>query len=104
MNEREKITVSKMIRIYCRFKHGTRNELCPDCKQLEDYAHKRLEHCRFGEEKPACEKCPVHCYKPECREKIREVMRFAGPRMVFFHPVEAVRHLWGKKAIRDESK
>jgi len=93
MNEREKNTVSKMIRIYCRFKHGTRNALCPDCKQLEDYAHKRLEHCRFGEEKPACEKCPVHCYKPEYREKIKEVMRFAGPRMVFFHPVEAVRHL-----------
>jgi len=96
MNAREKNTVSKMIRIYCRFKHGMRNALCPDCRQLEDYAHKRLEHCQFGEEKPSCEKCPMHCYKPEYREKIREVMRFAGPRMLFFHPVEAVRHLWRK--------
>jgi len=93
MNDREKNTVSKMIRIYCRFKHGGRKSLCSDCRQLEDYAHKRLEHCQFGESKSSCEKCPVHCYKPEYREKIREVMRFAGPRMLFFHPVEAVRHL-----------
>ena len=97
MNDREKNTVSKMIRIYCRFKHGGRNSLCPDCQQLEVYAHKRLEHCQFGESKPSCEKCQVHCYKPEYRERIREVMRFAGPRMIFFHPAEAVRHLLKKK-------
>jgi len=93
MNDREKNTVSNMIRIYCRFKHAGRKSLCHDCRQLEVYAHKRLEYCQFKESKPACEKCPVHCYKPEYREKIREVMRFAGPRMIFFYPVEAVRHL-----------
>ena len=82
-----------MIRIYCRFKHRMRNALCPDCKQLEEYAHKRLECCPFVEDKPACEKCSAHCYKPEQREKIREVMRFSGPRMIFYHPVEAARHL-----------
>jgi len=96
MNAREKNTVSKMIRIYCRFKHGSRKSLCPDCKQLSDYTHKRLEYCPFGESKSSCEKCTVHCYKPEYREKIREVMRFAGPRMLFFHPVEAIRHWWKK--------
>ena len=82
-----------MIRIYCRFKHKIRKSLCEDCMQLEDYSHKRLDCCPFGEEKPACDKCTIHCYKPEYREKIREVMRFSGPRMIFFHPVVAMRHL-----------
>lgn len=27
------------------------------------------------------------------REKIREVMRFSGPRMIFHHPVAAIRHV-----------
>ena len=97
MNHSEKKTVSKMLRLYCRFKHRQRNSLCEDCRKLEDYAHRRLEHCKFGEDKPACEKCTVHCYKPEYREKIREVMRFSGPRMLFYYPRDAVKHLWKTK-------
>ena len=93
MNDYEKNTVSKMIRIFCRFNHGMRKSLCEDCKQLEEYAHEQLECCPFDKDKPACEKCTVHCYNPEYREKIREVMRFSGPRMIFFHPAEAVRHI-----------
>ena len=92
MNTYEKDTVSKMIRIYCRLKHKQKNSLCPDCRNLEDYAHNRLERCTFGENKPACEKCTVHCYKPQYREKIREVMRFAGLRMLFFYPADAFKH------------
>ena len=34
------------------------------------------------------------------REKIREVMRFSGPRMLFHHPVAAVRHLIETNAER----
>ena len=97
MNTREKNTVSKMIRLYCRLKHGMHDSLCAECKQLETYAHGRLEHCPFGEIKPACQNCTVHCYKLDYREKIREVMRFSGQRMIFFHPIEAIRHLWHKR-------
>jgi len=97
MNNREKKTVSKMLHIYCRLKHGQGKLLCPSCKQLENYAYVRLERCTFGEEKPACQTCLIHCYDYEEREKIREVMRFAGPRMLFYHPIEAIRHLWRTK-------
>ncbi|MBR5467227.1 MAG: nitrous oxide-stimulated promoter family protein [Bacteroidaceae bacterium] len=68
--------------------------LCPQCQALLDYAHKRLEHCKFGEDKPSCTRCPVHCYKPAMRQQIRQVMRYSGPRMLLHNPVFAIRHLW----------
>jgi hypothetical protein len=43
-----------------------------------------------------CAKCPVHCYRPELRERIRAVMRYAGPRMLFRHPRLAILHLWDR--------
>lgn len=91
--QREKQTVALMIRIYCRKNHGVRNGLCPQCQQLHDYAALRSDKCPFMETKTFCSNCRVHCYKPEMREKIREVMRFSGPRMIFYHPVMAIRHV-----------
>ncbi len=93
--EREKHTVGLMIRLYCKKKEGNK-ELCKECQKLLEYADKRLSHCRFGNEKTTCRKCPVQCYKPEMRERIRQVMRFAGPRMMLYHPIEALRHMIGK--------
>ena len=91
--EREKQIVSEMIRLYCRKRHGTRAGLCPECAELDAYARTRSDRCPFMEPKTFCSNCKVHCYKPEMREKIREVMRFSGPRMLFHHPVMAVRHV-----------
>lgn len=89
----EKNTVHTMIKLYCRNKHGTEKYLCHDCRDLLAYAHKRLDNCRFGSEKPTCQKCPVHCYKPGMRSKIKEVMRYSGPHMLFIQPLAALRHL-----------
>ena len=88
----EKATVELMLRLYCRRKEGN-DTLCPACNELLDYALNRLDRCRFGPNKPTCRKCPVHCYSNEMRERIRTVMRWAGPRMMVYHPVAAVRHL-----------
>ena len=90
--QRERQMVTEMIRLYCRKKHGGR-ELCPDCAALAEYARQRSDKCPFMAEKTFCANCRVHCYKPEMREKIREVMRFSGPRMIYTHPVAAVRHV-----------
>ena len=91
--EREKRTVALMIRLYCRKQHGTGSGLCPDCQALCTYAMQRSDRCPFMQTKTFCSNCRVHCYKPEMREKIRAVMRFSGPRMLFSHPVMAVRHV-----------
>lgn len=94
--KRESKTVSVMIAYYCKKHHG-QSDLCPECSELNAYAAARLKDCPFQEGKTVCSKCPVHCYKPEMREKIRNVMRFSGPRMIFLHPVMTVFHLIDKR-------
>ena len=90
---REKQTVAAMIDIYCHDQHDTNDVLCPECESLRDYAMQRLDRCPFGEKKSTCVDCTIHCYKPALREHIRVVMRYAGPRMIWRHPVLAVRHV-----------
>ena len=92
--EREKRMVGEMIALYCRKNHKTKKgALCEACAGLDAYAKQRSDKCPFMEQKTFCSNCKVHCYKPQMREKIREVMRFSGPRMVFYHPVAAIRHV-----------
>lgn len=93
--EKEKRVVDMMIRLYCRKKHGghrAEGGLCEECRALRDYAALRADKCPFMETKTFCSNCRVHCYRPDMREKIRQVMRFAGPRMLLCHPVMALRH------------
>ncbi len=89
---REWQTIAAMISGYCRDHHDTTVALCLECQALLDYATVRLERCRFGLEKPVCVKCPVHCYQPARREQVRAVMRYAGPRMLWQHPILSLRH------------
>lgn len=91
--DREKRTVAFMIRLYCRKKEKNR-QLCPACEALIRYAYVRLDRCRFGDRKPACRRCPVHCYRPAEREKMRRIMRFSGPRMPLYAPIAALRHFF----------
>jgi hypothetical protein len=92
---RELRTIEAMVRMYCR---GHRHErhgapLCIECSALFEYASRRLERCVFGDAKPACANCLVHCYKADMRERIRVVMRWAGPRMMLRHPIMAIGHM-----------
>lgn len=95
---REWKTLQAMIGIYCRNLHGGGQSPCAPCEDLRLYAEKRLEKCSFAEEKPTCVKCPVHCYEAAMRERVREVMRYSGPRMLLRHPVLALLH------FRDERR
>ena len=91
--EREKRMVSQMIALYCRRNHHTSGALCPECAALNDYARARSEHCPFMETKTFCSNCRVHCYDQAHRQRIKEVMRFSGPRMLMHHPLLALSHL-----------
>ena len=91
--ERERDTLRAMIGLYCRDLHRSGDALCGECAALQDYALARLDNCTFGADKPKCSDCPVHCYKPAMRERIRDVMRYSGPRMMVRHPVLALGHV-----------
>jgi Nitrous oxide-stimulated promoter. len=90
--EEEKKLVSQMIALHCRKNHRAKG-LCLDCAELDAYARQHSDKCLFMEMKIFCSNCKMHYYKPVMREKIRVVMRFSGPRMIFSHPITAVRHV-----------
>ena len=107
--EKEKKLIPVMIKKYCHGKHGTKGEeLCEECRALTDYALFRLEKCPFKVNKKFCSFCKVHCYKPDMRERIKDVMKWAGPRMIFTHPVFAFKHVFQmvsyKRKLRKEAK
>lgn len=90
-------TVAGMMKIYCNHHHNTSDVLCESCRSLLIYAETKLDRCPYGQSKPTCNKCPIHCYKPEPKEQMRLVMRYSGPRMLFKHPILAIRHLRHEK-------
>ncbi len=113
--ERERRTIAAMIEIYCRGQGHTpstttshignlkvrangsdldASALCNECNELLEYAMRRVEKCPFKAEKPTCAKCQIHCYLPARRQKVRQVMRYAGPRMLVYHPILTVLHYW----------
>lgn len=92
--EEEKKVIRQMITIYCNHLHKTsRNSLCDKCSDILSYAETRLEKCPKGNAKTSCRKCPIHCYSPTKRELMRRIMRYVGPKMIYYHPVAAVKHL-----------
>jgi predicted amidophosphoribosyltransferase len=103
--QRELKTIGAMIDLWCRARHEANGPLCPDCQALLAYAGKRLDKCPYGEEKPTCRRCPIHCYNPAMRERVREIMRYAGPRLFRHHPLLALQHLAdGRKGGRKEKR
>lgn len=91
--EQEKYVVSEMIRIYCKGNHNMHKSLCPSCLELLQYCEARVDRCPQMETKTFCSACKVHCYKPQMREQIKNVMRYAGPKMITVHPILALKHM-----------
>lgn len=55
--------------------------VCNECREFLVYAFDRRLSCPL-EERPVCKHCPVHCYVPKHREKVREIMRFSGQYLI----------------------
>lgn len=92
--DREMRTMTRMLRLYCRDHHARGSgQVCAECDEFLAYARRRLEKCPYGDDKPTCANCPIHCYKPAPRAFAREMMGYAGPRMMFRHPWLALMHL-----------
>ncbi len=77
-----------MIELYCHH-HGKRMGLCQSCTDLYEYTVFKYDHCPFGDNKPVCSKCKVHCYNKNRREEIREIMRYSASRMLLTRIIHA---------------
>ena len=84
--EREIEIVKLMIHLYCRH-HDDIDEA-----ELVDYATQKIQKCPMMETKTFCSQCKIHCYQKDMQEKIKKVMRYSGPRMIFYHPILAMKH------------
>ncbi|NVO03054.1 MAG: nitrous oxide-stimulated promoter family protein [Bacteroidetes bacterium] len=93
----EKQTIKAMVEIFCKDHHQDSASLCSECSSLLEYAFKRIEYCQFKDKKPACNNCTVHCYSESKREKVKEIMRYAGPKMALRHPYLSLLHLLKRK-------
>ena len=95
--KREHATLRCMTEIYCAHHHVPyEGKPCARCEYLLGYAAQRLEKCPYGEKKPTCTLCPVHCYKKQQRQQVRVIMRFSGPRMALRHPWRSFLHFSDK--------
>ena len=91
--EREKKTIQHMIGIYCHGRRHAAGKVCGKCWHLLRYAVKCIDACPYkGGGKPVCGICPSHCFDPAIRREFNHVMRYAGPRMMIFHPVLTTLH------------
>ncbi|QOR35411.1 nitrous oxide-stimulated promoter family protein [Clostridium sp. 'deep sea'] len=88
----EKQLVSKMIQIYCAKHHHPPNDICSECLQLLEYCHLKLDSCPLKQAKPSCGRCTIKCYAKDMQEKIKAVMRFSGPRILFYEPIATIHY------------
>ncbi len=102
-------TLARFIALYCRNHHGADRapvdfkapgfdhllelplDLCPDCAKLLKYGLTMRIRCPH-EPKPMCKKCPEPCYRPEYRNKIREIMKFSGMALIKRGRIDLLYH------------
>ncbi len=98
--DKDRKTLEAIGRIYCSAHHDGLKDaasLCPSCRQAVDRTLERTASCPYGHE-GNCEDCDIHCQRGEAREQIREIMRYAAPRMAFRHPLMTIGYL--RKKVR----
>ena len=97
--------LGKFVEVYCDGKHrdavrsarflpedlGARR-LCQECAAFLEYAIAKRLKCPLEAEKPTCKRCRIHCYDKPRREKVREVMGYAGRRLMMRGRLDYVWH------------
>lgn len=90
--EKDRRILEQFVHIYCEGKHGSPpGQLCEACSDLLAYSLARYERCPY-DPKPACKHCKTHCYRPAYRQRVREVMRYAGMKLLLRGRLDLVRH------------
>ncbi|OHB25112.1 MAG: hypothetical protein A2X84_11460 [Desulfuromonadaceae bacterium GWC2_58_13] len=103
------LVLARFTSVYCRAQHrdepaardddelarlgisSSRFPLCGECRDFLAYAIRRRLRCPL-DPKPTCKHCSVHCYRPGHREKVREIMRFSGRRLILRGRLDLLWH------------
>lgn len=97
--DKDRRTLEAMGRIFCSAHHDCTKDaagLCPECRATVDATLERAAACPFGHE-GNCQDCAVRCQRGEARDRIREIMRYAAPRMTLRHPFMTLDYLRKKR-------
>lgn len=103
--EQDEKTVMAMAAVFCRGHHhicAQGEKLCPECAKVIDYSLERTRRCPH-KHSGTCDTCPTQCYRPAMQQKIKEIMAYSGPRMIFRHPLMAIQHVYRKRKNLKES-
>ena len=75
-------------------------QVCDECADVLRYVEKRRAYCP-KDPKPSCSFCDTHCYSAEMSDRMREVMRYAGPRSMFHgYAVAGIKHVFAERAAK----
>ncbi len=99
----EKKLLKHMISLYCKKNHKEQ-VLCNQCQDLLSYAEHKADACPRIATKTFCSGCPHPCYHPEKRRAIKAVMRFSGPRLIFYAPLKTLEHALQSLKLRFQKR
>jgi uncharacterized paraquat-inducible protein A len=74
---------------------GSAKTICVACAELLEHGMKKRGACPL-DPKPTCKSCHVHCYTPEQRRKVREIMAYSGKRMILRGRLDYLWHYFIK--------
>ena len=98
---RDRKVLEAMSRMFCKAHHIDEKDscgLCPSCRETVEATLVRTATCPYGHE-GNCQDCDTHCQRGEAQECIREIMRYAAPRMALCHPLMTAEYL-RRKAVK----
>lgn len=97
--------LAKFVEVYCHGRHGGvihapfnlpaglgQRSLCPECAGLLQYAISRRQKCPLEAAKPTCKNCRIHCYAAPERAQVREIMSYAGRRLMLHGRLDYLWH------------
>lgn len=94
--DNKKDILNHMIRIYCKKHHNTDETLCNDCSDLLEYSENVLNQCEIDDELDS-EKFKYYYDDIEKMEKLKEIMKYSGFRIMLYHPIISIRHIFSNK-------
>ena len=87
--------IGKFVEVYCAGKHKAddrprfslpselgERRLCEACSAFMTYAIARRINCPLEADKPSCKRCRIHCYGTQRRRQVREIMSYAGRKLL----------------------